>query len=145
MSPEEPQRRANCATSALPLSVRAIKRGDWRGFGAANWSPVTVIRDVSRGGSMACREPHERADDSLKPQRGELTKPRPTALPGPSLPRGREKMKNLSQRRQGAKAREAEVSCSLCDSAPLREVFLLFPSFLHAFLGGEGRGERDSP
>jgi len=53
-------------------------------------------------------------------------------------PRRREKMKNLSQRRQGAKSREAEVSCFLCDSAPWREGFLLFRSFLPAFHAGEG-------
>jgi len=45
-------------------------------------------------------------------------------------------MKNLPPRR---KAREAEVSCLLCDSAPLREMFSLSD---HFFTPSEGGGLR---
>jgi hypothetical protein len=51
---------------------------------------------------------------------------------------------NLTQRRQGAKAREEQRLCILCafyDFAPLREMLLLVQGLFHSFLR---RGLRSS-
>jgi hypothetical protein len=60
-------------------------------------------------------------------------------MPHSSLPisqRSREKINNLTQRRQGAKTRKEQLLCFLCafcGFAPLREMLLPIQGLFHSF------------